>query len=38
MEFGIVGQTMHKTNERVAVSDMHALTQIYRHILTGWLS
>jgi len=36
IEFGIVGETMHKTNERVAVSDMHALADIYLDILKGW--
>ncbi|MBI1216076.1 MAG: succinyl-diaminopimelate desuccinylase [Alphaproteobacteria bacterium] len=38
MEFGIVGQTMHKTDERVAVSDMHALARIYRDILAEWFA
>jgi len=33
IEFGIVGQTMHKVDERVAVDDMHGLTRIYRRIL-----
>jgi succinyl-diaminopimelate desuccinylase len=36
IEFGIVGETMHKTDERVAVSDMHALAGIYFDILKGW--
>ncbi|HRI76512.1 MAG TPA: succinyl-diaminopimelate desuccinylase [Alphaproteobacteria bacterium] len=36
IEFGIVGETMHKTDERVAVSDMHALADIYLDILKGW--
>jgi succinyl-diaminopimelate desuccinylase len=36
IEFGIVGETMHKTDERVAVSDMHALAGIYLDILKGW--
>ncbi len=36
IEFGIVGDTMHKTDERVAVSDMHALADIYLDILKGW--
>lgn len=38
IEFGIVGQTMHKTDERVAVSDMNALTQIYAEVLKSWFS
>jgi len=36
IEFGIVGETMHKTDERVAVSDMHALTGIYQDILKSF--
>ncbi|MBT5242304.1 MAG: succinyl-diaminopimelate desuccinylase [Rhodospirillaceae bacterium] len=32
-EFGLVGQTMHKADERVSVSDLENLTKIYRHIL-----
>jgi len=32
-EFGLVGQTMHKADERVAIADLLALTRIYRHIL-----
>jgi len=38
IEFGIVGDTMHKTDERVAVADMHALTHIYQDILKTWFS
>lgn len=38
IEFGIVGATMHKTDERVAVSDMHALTEIYSQALADWFS
>lgn len=36
IEFGIVGDTMHKTDERVAVSDMHALAGIYQDILKSF--
>ena len=35
-EFGLVGQTMHKVNEQVAVKDIEALTRIYREILDGY--
>jgi succinyl-diaminopimelate desuccinylase len=28
-EFGLVGQTMHKVDERVALADLGALTEIY---------
>jgi succinyl-diaminopimelate desuccinylase len=33
LEFGLVGQTMHQVDERVAVSDLAQLTTIYRGIL-----
>jgi len=33
VEFGIVGQTMHKTDEHVTVSDIEALTDIYEAAL-----
>ena len=32
-EFGLIGQTMHKSNEGVAVKDLEALTDIYTDIL-----
>ncbi len=38
IEFGIVGETMHKTDERVAVADLHALTRIYSEILQAWFA
>jgi succinyl-diaminopimelate desuccinylase len=36
IEFGIVGQTMHKTDERVKVEDLTRLTEIYAEILKNW--
>jgi succinyl-diaminopimelate desuccinylase len=33
VEFGLVGQTMHQTDERVALCDLTALTAIYRRVL-----
>ena len=33
VEFGLVGQTMHKVDERMAVADIAALTDIYETIL-----
>jgi succinyl-diaminopimelate desuccinylase len=33
-EFGLVGLTMHKVDERVELSDLAALTEIYRTFLT----
>ena len=32
-EFGMVGQTMHKVDERVAVADIEVLTRIYRRAI-----
>lgn len=37
VEFGLVGQTMHKVDERVAVADLHALTDIYAAMLRQFL-
>jgi len=36
VEFGLVGETMHKVDERVRVEDIHALSDIYRHVLDGF--
>jgi succinyl-diaminopimelate desuccinylase len=36
VEFGLVGQTMHKVDERVAVADVEKLTDIYETFLEGW--
>jgi succinyl-diaminopimelate desuccinylase len=33
VEFGLIGQTMHKADERIAVADIEALTQIYERVL-----
>jgi len=33
VEFGLMGQTMHKTDECVAVNDLERLTTIYQHFL-----
>lgn len=35
-EFGLVGQTMHKADERVAVRDIENLTDIYEAVLHGY--
>ncbi len=37
-EFGMVGQTMHKVNERVALADIARLTEIYERILDGFFA
>lgn len=36
VDFGLVGQTMHKVDERVAVADIEALTRIYRRVIAGY--
>ena len=35
-EFGLVGQTMHKVDERVAVADLAALTDVYAAVLDAY--
>jgi succinyl-diaminopimelate desuccinylase len=35
-EFGLISQTMHKTDERVALSDLAKLTDIYEAVLDGY--
>jgi succinyl-diaminopimelate desuccinylase len=37
IEFGLVGQTMHMVDERVALSDLETLTRIYQQFLRDWL-
>ena len=36
VEFGLLSQTMHKVDERVAVTDLEKLTAIYRRILDAY--
>jgi succinyl-diaminopimelate desuccinylase len=38
VEFGLVGQTMHQVDERVAVADLEALTRVYRTFLERYLA
>jgi succinyl-diaminopimelate desuccinylase len=38
VEFGLVGQTMHMVDERVAVADLEKLTRIYETFLDRWFS
>ena len=38
VEFGLVGRTMHKTDERVPVADLTALADIYGHMLDGFFT
>ncbi len=36
VEFGLVGQTMHMVDERVAVTDLETLTAIYETFIERW--
>ncbi|EJJ30320.1 succinyl-diaminopimelate desuccinylase [Rhizobium sp. CF142] len=36
VEFGLVGQTMHMVDERVAVADLETLTAIYETFIERW--
>ena len=38
IEFGLVGETMHQVDERVAVADLEALTAIYGRVLDAYFS
>jgi succinyl-diaminopimelate desuccinylase len=35
-EFGLVGETMHKVDERASIVDIEALAEVYRRILDAW--
>jgi succinyl-diaminopimelate desuccinylase len=36
VEFGLVGQTMHMVDERVALSDLETLTQVYKRFIADY--
>jgi succinyl-diaminopimelate desuccinylase len=38
VEFGLVGQTMHMVDERVALADLETLTVIYERFLADWFA
>lgn len=38
VEFGLVGKTMHMANERVALSDLETLTDIYDAFIARWFA
>ncbi len=38
VEFGLVGQTMHQVDERVALADLETLTAIYLKFLEDWFA
>ena len=37
-EFGLIGQTMHKVDERIALADIAALTDIYGRVLNRYFA
>ena len=37
-EFGLVGETMHKVDERAAATDIERLAQVYRRVLDDWFA
>lgn len=38
VEFGLVGDNMHQTDERVRIDDIHLLKQVYLQILRGFFA
>ncbi|MEO7027672.1 MAG: succinyl-diaminopimelate desuccinylase [Caulobacteraceae bacterium] len=38
VELGLVGETMHAVDERVAIGDIHALTAIYRRLIDTYFA
>ncbi len=38
VEFGLVGQTMHQADERVALEDLELLARIYEAVLQGFFA
>jgi succinyl-diaminopimelate desuccinylase len=38
VDFGLVGETMHKVDERVLVTDLEQLTEIYRTVLERYFT
>ncbi len=38
VEFGLVGKTMHMVDERVALTDLETLTQVYEHFIADWFA
>ena len=37
-EFGLIGQTMHKVDERVSVADLATLSEIYETVVEGYFA
>jgi succinyl-diaminopimelate desuccinylase len=38
LEFGLVGQTAHHVDERVALTDLEQLTEIYRRVMAAYVN
>jgi succinyl-diaminopimelate desuccinylase len=38
VEFGLVGTTMHKANERASIDEIHALSAIYERLIEGYFA
>jgi succinyl-diaminopimelate desuccinylase len=38
IEFGLIGQTMHKVDENVSVRDIEQLSAIYEHMLESYFA
>ncbi|MBT7615477.1 MAG: M20/M25/M40 family metallo-hydrolase [Rhodospirillaceae bacterium] len=37
-EFGLIGQTMHKVDERIGVDELHRLTDVYQAVLERYFA
>jgi succinyl-diaminopimelate desuccinylase len=37
VEFGLVGETIHQVNERVAIADLEALTRVYQVLIANYV-
>jgi succinyl-diaminopimelate desuccinylase len=37
VEFGLVGETIHQVNERVAIADLEALTRVYQALIESYV-
>jgi succinyl-diaminopimelate desuccinylase len=38
VEFGLVGQTMHKVDERASIADIEALTRVYHRLIADYFA
>ena len=37
VEFGLIGETIHQADERVAIADLEALTRVYQALLESYV-